>query len=162
MPISDYLRDLRAKVGHDILMMPAATAVIFDDSGQILLQRRSDNGLWCLPGGGIEPDEEPADALVREVYEETGLHVLPERIVGVYGGPLNQNTYPNGDQVSIISITFACRVAGGQLEAQDDESLDLRYFSPEQLPPDLLERHRERIRHALSGQVGYFTPPSIT
>ena len=81
------MRDLRAKIGHDVLLQPGVAAVIFNMAGQVLLQRRSDNGEWGLPGGIMEPGEEPAETLVREIREETALEVVPERIVGVYSGP---------------------------------------------------------------------------
>jgi 8-oxo-dGTP diphosphatase len=87
MPMSPYIAELRSKVGHSLLMMPGAAAFIRNDQGEILLQRRSDTGQWVLPGGAIDPDEEPADAVVREVWEETRLKVVPDKLIGVYGGP---------------------------------------------------------------------------
>lgn len=155
MPISDYLKGLRAKVGHELLMVTGATGVVINPQGEFLLHRRSDNGLWCLPGGAIDPGEEPADAVTREVFEETGVHVLPLRIIGVYGGGDWFGTYPNGDQVAIISIAFHCQPVSGQPHVHDDESLDVGYFSPQKLP-DLLPRHRTVIDHALKNQASAF------
>lgn len=63
MPVSKYIRDLRAKVGHDLLMIPGAAAIILNDQGQVLLQRRGDTDEWSLPGGAIEPGEELAQAI---------------------------------------------------------------------------------------------------
>jgi 8-oxo-dGTP diphosphatase len=150
MPISDYMRRLREKVGTDLIMMPGAAALIFNDAGEVLLQRRSDSGQWGLPGGAIDPGEEPADAIIREAFEETGLIVKPERIVGVYGGPDYLHTYPNGDRVAIISIAFYCTIVGGHLHIADDESLELRFFSPDALPPR--QWLRERVNDALRGE----------
>ncbi len=148
MPISDYIRNLRLSIGTDLLLLPGVAAVVMNESGEVLLQRRSDNGLWGLPGGSLEPGEEPADAIVREVWEETGLEVVPERIIGIYGGPDFLVNYPNGDQASIVSILFACRPVGGEAGVHDDESLEIRYFSPDALPT-MEKRHRMRIDQAL-------------
>lgn len=148
MPISDYLRNLRAKIGHDVLLTPGVAAVIVNDRGEVLLQRRSDDGRWGLPGGAMEPGEEPAETLVREVREETALEVVPERIVGVYSGPDFRVRYGNGDEAMIVSITFACRPGAGEPRVNDDESLEIRYFAPDALPP-MESRHVMRIADAL-------------
>lgn len=159
MPTPDHILKLREKVGHDMLMMPAVAAIIFDDNGEVLLQLRSDNQLWALPGGAIELGEEPAEAVIREVWEETGLHVLPERISGVYGGHSGLTEYPNGDKVAIISITFVCRVIDGEPRLDDDETLELRYFSIDQLPTNIMGRHQIRIQHAAGSDGVYFALP---
>ncbi|MCB0185713.1 MAG: NUDIX domain-containing protein [Caldilineaceae bacterium] len=129
MPISDYLRGLRAKVGTDLLLVPAVTMVCRDEDGRVLLARHADNDRWALPGGSIDPDETPADAAVRELWEEAGLRTTPERIIGVYGGPAFTVTYPNGDQIASVDTVFACRIDGGTLAADQDEITELRYVS---------------------------------
>jgi 8-oxo-dGTP pyrophosphatase MutT (NUDIX family) len=149
MGMSEYIAGLRAKVGHDLIMIPGVAAIIPNDAGEVLLQRRSDNGQWGLPGGAIDPGEEPAEAVVREVHEETGLLVQPTRIVGVYGGHDLMLTYPNGDQIATISILFRCQVTGGQLRLDNDETLELRYFPLHQLPTPFMAHHRPRIERAL-------------
>ncbi len=151
MPASAHILKVRAQIGHTLLMSPGVTAIIFNDQSEILLQHRSDNGYWGILGGAIDPDEDPAEAVVREVWEEAGLRVIPERIIGVYGGRENHFTYPNGDEVQIISITFACRVIGGELHIHDDESLAFGYYAQDNLPSPLLEHHRIRIEHAFQG-----------
>jgi 8-oxo-dGTP pyrophosphatase MutT (NUDIX family) len=156
MPTPDHIRALRQKVGHDLLMMPAVAAIIFNERSEVLLQLRSDNHLWALPGGAIEPGEEPAEAIIREVWEETGLEVLPERISGVYGGKTGLTEYPNGDKVAIIAITFVCRVAGGELKVDDDETLQLGYFPVHALPENIMGKHQVRIQHAASRDDVYF------
>lgn len=160
MPIPPYIQRMHDLLGTDILlMMPAATALIFDEQARILLQRRSDNGLWGVVGGSLDPGEHPADAMVREAYEETGLRVVPERVTGVYGGLENIISYPNGDRTAYIAVAFKARVVGGQLDPQDDESLELRYFDVDDLPQSLPARHRVRIQHALERQTPYFATP---
>lgn len=150
MPASDYILALRARIGHDLLLNPGVAALIPDDHGRILLQRRSDDGTWSLPAGAVDPGEAPAEALVREVWEETGLKVVPVALAGVFSGPEFMHVYPNGDKLCIFNVVFLCRVVGGALGARDGESLELRYVHPDQRPaskllgryPDALFRFR--------------------
>ena len=162
MPIPAYVRDIRAKIGHDLLMMPGVAAIIFNDEGEVLLQRRADNGLWGIPGGMIEPGEEPAETVIREVYEETGLRVIPERIAGVFGGPMNMGEFPNGDRFAVISITFCCRLVDGELRVDHDETLELSYFPTNALPSDMMERHRQRVLYAVTQSEPYFALPKAS
>jgi mutator protein MutT len=134
MPISEYMRALREHIGPRLVLTPGVTAIIRDAEGRVLLQRRAEDGRWGLPGGAIEPGEAPAQALVREVWEETGLRVRPERLLGAFGG--NERfriRYRNGDLIEYTILTFECRVLGGTLAARDGESLELRWFTAEQL-----------------------------
>jgi 8-oxo-dGTP diphosphatase len=157
MPIPPYIARLREQIGHALLLVPATAAVICDEAGRVLLIRRGDGRGWSLPGGLMEPGERVVDALVREVWEETGLEVEPLRLVGIYSDPAyTQITYPNGDQVHFVSSTFVCRVVGGRLQADGEESLEVAYFAPGALPRDLVCDHGIRIRDALSGQVAAF------
>src|SRR4051794_6548379 len=134
MLVSDYIKGLRAKVGTEMILMIGVTGVVINEVGEVLLQRRADNGQWGIPGGALDPGEEPADAVVREVWEETGVMVVPERIVGIYSGPDHLVYYPNGDETMILSVVFACRPVGGEPCVHDDESLEVRYFSTDTLP----------------------------
>src|SRR4051812_14736140 len=127
MAISPYIKQLREKIGNDLLLMPSVGAIIFNDRGEILLQRSSDDGKWYTPGGAIDPHEQPADAVVREVEEETGLIVKPVRIISVETSPIV--TYPNGHQVQYVGTSFLCEVLGGTLQVNDDESLELKFFA---------------------------------
>jgi ADP-ribose pyrophosphatase YjhB (NUDIX family) len=139
-----------------MIIRPGVSAIIRSPEG-LLLQRRSDNGLWGLPGGGVEAGESVSQAVVREVREETGLEVVPERLIGVYSAPeLHQIvTYPDGNVIHYISSSFECRVVGGELEC-GVESLELGWFDPEALPGELVPMHRVRIHDAMAGQVGAF------
>jgi 8-oxo-dGTP pyrophosphatase MutT (NUDIX family) len=152
MPIPDYVRDLRAAVGTRRLILVGASAVIFDEVGQVLLVRRGDTGLWSLPAGIMDMDEAIAETVVREVREETGLDVEPVRLTGLYTNPSLQNmTYPNGDQVHVVNATFECRVVGGRLRPDGEETLDVAYFPPSALPR-LRAAHLVRITDAAGDQ----------
>jgi len=139
-----------------MLIRPGVAAVIFTADG-VLLQRRDDNGRWGLPGGGMEPGESVRAALAREVREETGLEVEPLRLIGVYSDPANHQviTYPDGNVIHYVSSVFECAIRGGTL-ACGAESLELRFFPPDALPPDTLPISRIRIVDALANQVGAF------
>ena len=139
-PESDYEKALGIR--------PGVSAVIFDRRGRLLLQQRSDGGQWGLPGGSVEIGESVADAIVREVREETGLTVRPRRIIGVYSDPALQVVrYPDGNVWHYVSVCFECVVRGGELTTCD-ETLALEYFPVRKLPATLLPNHRIRIRDA--------------
>jgi 8-oxo-dGTP diphosphatase len=145
---SNYIQTIRQRIGHEMMMSPGSTALIFNEEGHVLVQKRRDDKTWNLPGGVYEPGEEPAETMIREVYEETGLIVQPKRLIGVYGGEAYISTYPNGDSIAYINIVFECEVIEGNLKLNDSESLDLRYVSPDALPQPFIERHRLLIEHA--------------
>jgi ADP-ribose pyrophosphatase YjhB (NUDIX family) len=130
----DYIRWLRGQVGSTKVILVYASAVIPDDRGRVLLQRRSDFDWWGLPGGVIELGESLGECLVREVREETGLDVAGERLVGVYSSPDFDVVYPNGDQVQQFTACFTCRVLGGSRRPDGEEVLGLEFFHPERLP----------------------------
>ncbi|HEU4346865.1 MAG TPA: NUDIX domain-containing protein [Actinoplanes sp.] len=156
MPMSEYLRELRRHVGHAMIMAPGVSAVVRDDAGALLLGRRSDDGRWSLPAGSVDPGEQPADAIVREVREESGVEI---RVDGIAGVALHPHTYPNGDRCQFLNVWFRCTAIGGQARVADDESLEVRWFAPDALPPvDDWVRHRVEV--ALRNQpAAWFAAP---
>jgi mutator protein MutT len=133
MPIAPHIKRLRAVVGSELLMLPGVAAVVRDSSGNVLLHRRADDGTWSLPSGAIDPGETPAAAVVREVHEETGLDVRPERVLGVFGWPRLRHRYPNGDLVEYLVVVFRCEIVGGTLEAVDGEATGFRWCTRDEL-----------------------------
>ncbi|MCL5959121.1 MAG: NUDIX domain-containing protein [Chloroflexi bacterium] len=128
-----------------------ANAVIFGEEGKVLLTRREDNGLWCLPGGHMDLGEMVTETVIRETEEETGLVVEVERLVGLYSMPYPGYVYQN-PRKQIVVATFVCRPVGGELRLSP-ETTEVGYFDPNDLPPDMLPGHESRIRDALSGRV---------
>ena len=162
MPISAYVAKLRAKIGHDLLLLPGVTAVVINARDDVLLQLRRDTETWAPPSGGVEPGETVAGAAIREVLEETGISVVPERVIAVLSGRDYLVTYPNGDQMATVTTVFRCRPADDSSpRVNDDESLDIRYFPCAALPENMLPRHNWIIALALQDAASpYFDPPS--
>jgi mutator protein MutT len=134
MGISPYLKKLRDHVGTELLLSPAVAGIVRDAAGHVLFQRRTDDGQWSLPAGSMDPGETPAEAVIREVREETGLVVEAVGIIGVFGGKAFRHQYPHGDLVEYLVIVFECRTVGGTLGGEDDETLELRYFPASERP----------------------------
>ena len=151
MPTPDFVTDLRARVGHDLLWLSTAAGVVLDDDGQVLLGRRADTQTWALPGGIIEPGEEPADAAVREIFEETGVVAVPEALAAVT--VCDQVTYQNGDVVRYLELLFRCRAAGGEARVNDSESIEVGWHARTALRdlPDIEAGALSRIDRAVSG-----------
>jgi ADP-ribose pyrophosphatase YjhB (NUDIX family) len=148
----EYYDDPEAPVPNSLVV--ATSAVVTDDAGRILLQRRADSGNWALPSGGMEMDESLADSVVREVREETGLNVEVTGLVGTYTDPRHIIAYTDGEVRRQFNICYTARVTGGQL-AISDESTELRFIDPAEL--DSLAMHhtqRLRIRHYLEHRTG--------
>jgi 8-oxo-dGTP pyrophosphatase MutT (NUDIX family) len=135
MTMSEYMRQLRRKVGHQLLELPSVSVIVRDAEGRVLLVWHAETGDWVTPGGALEPCEVPADAAVRETWEETGLHVRLVRLAGVYGGPEYVVRYRNGDVNSYAMIVFEAEVIGGTAKPDGSETLEVRFFSREELAP---------------------------
>ena len=126
MPQSKYITSIRSRIGTDFLLLPGVTAVIRQND-RFLLARHAHSGSWSLIGGAVEPGEEPAEALHREVFEETGGRVHIRGIVGAYGGDPMMVTYPNGDRVGYVTTAYDCELLGDAV-ADGEELRELAWF----------------------------------
>ncbi|GAA2065476.1 NUDIX domain-containing protein [Streptomyces albiaxialis] len=163
MATPDFIRDLRVSAGHQLLFLPGVSAVVFDDTGRVLLGRRADTGNWSIIGGIPEPGEQPADCAVREVWEETGVRCVPDRVVLVQAleKPV---TYPNGDICQYMDVTLRCTATGeaaGAARVNDDESLEVAWFGTDELPP-LREFALFRIKQASAEGPAWFEPATAS
>ncbi len=129
MPISPYVASIRDRIGTSRLLLPSVTAIVYGDDGAILLVRQRDGNTWSTPGGAVEPDEDPVDAVVRETWEETGLLVKPVALIGVFGGPHFVVRYANGDETQYVMTVFECLRVSGSLSDSSDEETATQFVS---------------------------------
>ena len=127
--------------------MKVGVSVAVIDNGQLLLTKREDFEVWCMPGGYVDAGESVAQAALREVREETGLEVRLTRLVGLY-------SIPEAKAWMNLIILFAAEPIGGVLQPQVSEVLEMRYFAFDEIPHELLWGDRQRILDALSEQAG--------
>lgn len=135
--MSGYIMELRKTLGHRTLLQVGASVIVEDESGRILLQKRSDNHLWAYSGGSVELDEDTCEAAKRELFEETGLVANSLTLFDVFSGKDLHYVYPNGDEVSNIDIVYICKNYSGSLRRQESEVDDLRFFDIHELPEDI-------------------------
>lgn len=133
MATPEFIRTLREKVGTSVLQVPTAAVFTIDSSNRVLAVRNHGRSEWTIPGGIVEPYEVPSDAAVREAWEETGIYVNLERVLGIYGGVDCTTTYSNGDQVSWVVTIFVARPVGGTLRPDNEETEEARYFTRTEL-----------------------------
>lgn len=146
-----YVEELRALVGHRPLVLPIAAVLVCRTPREVLLHRRSDGGLWSVPGGVVEPGESLEMAARRELREETGLTAGHLTLADTFSGPEFFHQYPNGDQTYFVGATFVADGVEGTPTPDGYEATELLYFSLDALPDDLLavsrrilERHWDR------------------
>jgi 8-oxo-dGTP pyrophosphatase MutT (NUDIX family) len=148
--IPEFVLALREKIGTVPLWLSGVTAVVLKDD-QLLLVQRADNGAWTPVTGIIDPGEQPADAGVREVEEEAGVRVVPERLASV--GVTDMVVYPNGDRSQYLDLTFLMRWTSGDPYPADGENTRAEWFPLDALPAMSAEM-TGRIEAALSDGPG--------
>ncbi|MDP3918123.1 MAG: NUDIX domain-containing protein, partial [Candidatus Woesebacteria bacterium] len=151
----DYIKYIRGMVGHKRILMNFAVATIFNAKGELLLQKRGDKKKWGLVGGTLELGETLEECVKREVFEETGLKIIPTSIIGIYTGPEYNILYPNRDKVQPVSVLFNVKVIGGKLrDKYDKETLDLKYFTKHNLPELANKDFKDMIQDAFDRKIG--------
>ena len=108
--MSPHVARLRAAVGHELIVLPSVAVLPVDESGSLLLatQIGHDDG-WHVVGGAVDPGESPAEAAMRECLEEIGVPVRLTGLLGAFGGPDYEVTYPNGDRVAYVTVVYTAR-----------------------------------------------------
>ncbi|MGL5152114.1 MAG: NUDIX hydrolase [Clostridium sp.] len=131
-----YIMDLRRELKDECrpLIMAAAGVLIINKEGEILLQQRTDNLKWGIPGGAMELGETFEEAAIREAYEEVRIKVKSLELFNVYSGQECFNTYPNGHQVYNASAIFISSNYEGEIVLDEEESYDARFFKVEEFP----------------------------
>lgn len=129
-----YIQELRALVGSRPLVMVGATVLVLNEHGELLMALRSDNNMWGVIGGALEPGESLEENARREAYEEAGLELGALELFGAFSGEGFFYEYPNGDQVHIVSVVYVCRTFSGNPYPADGEHRRLQWFSLRALP----------------------------
>ncbi len=143
----DFYDDPDAPAPNSVV--PAATVVVTDEAGRILLIHRTDNDMWALPGGGHDAGERITDTATREVLEETGITVELTGIVGTYTDPKHIIAYDDGEVRQQFAICFSGRPIGGELRPSS-ESRQVEWIPPDRLDDlDINPSMRFRIDHGL-------------
>jgi ADP-ribose pyrophosphatase YjhB (NUDIX family) len=144
-PIGTLL-PLKSTIFSRMSPVVAGAAAVIDTAGKILLMRRTDNQLWSMPAGQMEVGETPAEAVVRETWEETGVRCIPKALIGVY----DSRRWDRGTLHHVYKFTFLCEPVEGQIPEPFDahETLETGWFSEGDLPANLQEGHRKRIADA--------------
>ncbi len=157
MPTPDFVLTLREQVGSHPLWLTGVTAVVRNSRAEVLLARRADNGQWALVSGILEPGEQPAEGLRREIKEETGVVARIDALTGVWTLPPQQ--YPNGDRAQYLDLCFTATYVSGDARVNDDESLEVGWFALDDLP-EMMERSRVRLERALAfrGRAWFAVP----
>lgn len=130
-----YISEIRKYVGHSPIMVTAAMCIIYDKEKGILFEKRSDNGMWCVPGGAIELGESLEQALAREVKEETSLDIANPKLFDVASNV--HMIYPNKDEVYYTDVVYEVNEYEGTLKF-DEESTDLKWFKINALPENIM------------------------
>jgi ADP-ribose pyrophosphatase YjhB (NUDIX family) len=141
------------RIGKQGRIRFGCSGTLFDkDREKVLLTRRTDNGLWCLPGGKLDPGESAAEACAREMFEETGLQVHVTHLIGIYSSPDWLVEYPDGNRVQIVAVNFEVEIEAGDLKVTSEVS-QFGYFSLDEIKDlELMNNHRQRVEDAFAGK----------
>ncbi|WP_080793985.1 NUDIX hydrolase [Corynebacterium pacaense] len=163
MSTPEFIVNLRARIGNEELWLPGVTAVVIRDVPpgspfhvvpDVLLVRRVDTGEWTPPTGICDPGEQPDAGAVREVLEETGLHVSAEALLGV--GAVGPVIYPNGDRCRFMDTAMRCVVVG-ESDAPfpaDGENTEVGWFPISHMPVS-----NQRFRMVIADAVAQLKHP---
>lgn len=136
--------NLRKDIGHKPILICACGCLIFNEKGQVLLQKRSDDNLWGNPGGIMELGESIYDTVKREIEEETNLNLKEEelKLFNIYSGEGQHHIYPNKDEVYFVNIVFETSQYTGNIKS-NSESIELKFFDINDLPTNITKSFKE-------------------
>jgi len=162
--LTDYITWLRSRIGSRKTLLAYATALMRDDQGRVLFQQRADfkDEWWGLPGGLLELGESFTDCAKREALEETGYHVEPVRMIGLYASPEFDVCYPNGDEVQQFTLALECRITGGRPKTGEAEIIHQCFFDLNDAPDRLPPWYAAMVRDLRTRTTAYFDPPVIS
>lgn len=137
MDEKDYIPYMRKMIGHKRMLTVGLCCLILNEKNQLLLEKRTDNGLYCIPGGSLDFDETVIEGVKREVREETGILLKEVSLFMIQSGNKMQLTYPNGDVTDYMDLCFIARVDSKDIDLNkehDDESSLIAFYDLDKLP----------------------------
>jgi len=140
-----YIKALREHIGHAPIITIGVGVIVENNDGEILLQKRKDNGKWAIIGGGMEIGESFEEVIRREAREETGIELGELRLLALCNGADRFITYPNGDIVYSTSVVFKTNSFSGEICNDPDETIDHQFFGKDNLPDEINEFDRKFI-----------------
>ncbi len=146
----NYVMYLREMVGDSMIILNAANVIVANDKNEILLQQRSDSGLWGLPGGLMEIEDTIESCAVREAKEELGIDVELTGFVGIFTNPFMR--WRVNDKAKVICYSFTAKIVGGDIHINDDESMGFGFFSLKNLPKIHAVDNMEAIQAYYAGK----------
>lgn len=150
----DYIKWIRSKVGSEMIILNFAGAIITNEDGQILLQRRRDKDKWGFPGGAMEIGESADETAKREVEEETGLKIKIEELIGIYTKYFDE--YPNGDRAQTIAFFYKGSISGGKIIDGNEESIELKFFNKDEVPELFNLQHKDAFNDFVNKRIGVY------
>ncbi|RLQ92296.1 NUDIX hydrolase [Falsibacillus albus] len=137
----DFVKNLRKIVGTRPLILPGSVVIILNDQDELLLQHRND-GSWGLVGGLMELGESMEETARREVKEESGLEIGKMTLIDVISGPDYYLKLENGDELYSVTAVYASKEVSGEIEIDQSESRNMKYFKADQLPDNMIDEYR--------------------
>ena len=156
--VESYISWLRARIGPRKVLLQCTAALVRNAEGALLWGYSRDFDCWVVPGGYMELGESVAGSAQREAFEETGTHVVPVKLVGIYAGPRFEVSYPNGDEVQAVTFALECRMLGGVLQPDLNEVSELRFWERGTVPEKTLPSCTRMVRDLDAGNCGFESP----
>ena len=156
--VESYVSWLRARIGPRKVLLPCTAALVRNEAGALLWGFSKDFDCWVVPGGYMELGESIVSSVQREALEETGAHVVPVKLIGIYAGPRFEVSYPNGDEVQAFTFALECRMLGGILQPDPNEVSELRFWERGTIPENTLPSCTNMVRDLDSGKCGFEAP----
>ena len=145
--MENYVETIRRKIGHDLLVLVGTNVIIYNTHHEYLLQQRA-NGNWGLMGGLMEVGESLEETAIREVYEESGLTIESLMQLQTFSGTAFRFKLKNEDEIYVVTTLFLAHQVSGEMAYDgNDETLNLKYFSYQDLPETLKDEYRKYIQY---------------
>lgn len=156
--LDGYVKWLRSQVGHELIYLVYTIAFVFDEAGNLLVQKRYDFDWLSVPGGVYEPHETIEQAVLREIHEETGIDCTVEKFIGVFSHPDYNLRYPTGDEVQCWTAAFVCRATSTIIQVDGQEALSAEFMPPAQAIAKFPLMYQHALQAILDDKTPFIEP----